>query len=62
MARLLPAPVRALLSLTRHADDPGPLCRHCLHQQIREELSSLSRAQDRARLAQPKPIKKGAPC
>ncbi len=46
VGRTLPPAVRALLGLTRHADEPAPRCRDCLDQQIREELASLSRTQD----------------
>lgn len=38
--------LRRLLSLTRHAATPGPHCRACLDQQVREELASLAHAQD----------------
>ncbi len=38
--------IRRLLSLTRHALAPGPLCQSCLDREIREELASLSHAQD----------------
>ena len=57
----LPQVLRGLLRLTRHADDPAPLCRDCLHHQIREELASLSRAADIERMAKAHAAKKGAP-
>lgn len=58
----LSSKLRALLRLTRHADEPAALCRHCLHQQIREELASISRAQDLERCATEKSLKELRPC
>lgn len=38
--------LQRLLALTQYASPPGPLCRDCLDQDLREELASLARSQD----------------
>jgi hypothetical protein len=53
--------VRALLRLSRHAEGDDVLCHDCLQNQIREELASLSWAQDIDLQALGKTNKMGAP-
>jgi len=54
--------VLTLLRLTRHAEPSGPVCRDCLHDQIREELASLSWGQDIEQQMSSVARKMGAPC